>query len=136
MRRLNFANRSTLFTPAVYANVTAKREMGVPSAKEFNFLLRLVLFSGFTATAGLIFGSYKIGRYVEQSSKKYKSTVDENGVIHFPKLEMPEVPFGPKTEQEAQPIKIDLTGFTIDSAGYWSRLGGLERSEEENSPKP
>ncbi len=104
MRRFSCANRSALFTPAIYANVTAKREMGVPSAKEFNLPLRLVLFSGFSATAGLIFGAYKIGRYVEKSSS------------------VEGVPFGPKEDSALKTIKPnyekwDLTGFRPSADG-------------------
>src|SRR5687768_7175097 len=95
MRRFNYTNRTTLFTPDIYANATAKRKMGVPSAKEWNFLLRFVLFSGFTATAGLLFGAYKIGRYVEKTSAKTLDVTKEN----------------PELEADNQFEKWDMTGF-------------------------
>lgn len=104
MRRFNYTNRSTLFTPTIYANATAKREMGVPSAKEFNFLLRFVLFSGFTATAGLIFGAYKIGRYLEKSSAKTIEVTKET-----PELETAK----PNLE------KWDMTGFRPVGGVLW-----------------
>lgn len=67
MRRFNYA-RPTLFHSA-NACVTAKREMGIPSANKFNFLMRFVDFSvcaylvGF---AGLMFWAYK----QEESEKR------------------------------------------------------------------
>ncbi len=64
-----------------------------------------------------------------------------------------DVPFGPKTEQEAKQqaekfAKMDLRGFTLDSEGYWSRPAGhwddslgcwvkrSDHSDQEKSPKP
>lgn len=66
MRRFNYVNRSTLFTPALLANISAKRGMRVPSAKEFDTLIHLVLSSGLIATAtGLIFCASKMSPDVE-----------------------------------------------------------------------
>lgn len=35
MRRFNFISRSALFTPTVYANVIAKRQIGIPCVRDF-----------------------------------------------------------------------------------------------------
>lgn len=94
--------------------------------------------------AAYILGAYIIFCYAETSSKKYKPTsklVDENGVkirvIQIPAVNMPEVPFGPKTEQEANKWeKLDLREFKINSEGYWSRLVGLEDEPERDKNNP
>ncbi len=66
MKRFNYANRSTLFTPTVCENVTAKRAF-LGTEKEFNFAMRIALFLRFTATAGFLFGAYKAVRYIDNA---------------------------------------------------------------------
>lgn len=155
MRRLNFA-RPTLF-PGINTCITTKREMGFPSANQFNFLMRFLQFSGCAAMAGftgLIFWAYK-QEYSESKARQEKWDVSKfelvptkpiNGVnndfawlrpMDLPKVKTPEVPFGPKTEREAKPtMELDLSGFKIDSEGYWSKPGPLWKVKQESSPKP
>ncbi len=138
MRRFNYANRSALFT-SNNAYVTAKRELGIPSANEFNFVMRFVLFSGFTAAAGLLFGEYKMDRYIEKSSAMQTEA------------KMPEITFGPNTKQEAESgkpnlEKWDMTGFEPNANGdlcrYYDSYNQLppymkrRLSEKTASPKP
>lgn len=68
MRRFNYSARSKFFTTNSNANVLAKREMGVPSEREMKFMLRFVLFAGFSAVSALVMCAYKMGRYIEKLS--------------------------------------------------------------------
>jgi len=90
----------------------------------------------------------KMGMWWKPLSSEQNEEIDidehlQVTVIKFPEAKMPEVLYGPITEQEAMAKteraammkKINLRGFKVDSEGYWSKPGGLFDFEEE-SPKP